>query len=73
MEFGGVAQLIVAVATLVTALGAFVVALRTGAKVEQTHDLVNGHSQQLLAVTRELGHSEGLGAAATARAAETTP
>ena len=71
MSVAEAVQLMVAAATLVTAFAGFLVALRTGAKVEQTHELVNGHSETLLRLSQDKGHSEGLADAAAARALET--
>jgi len=60
MTPGEIASLIVATATLVTAIGGFVVALRTGSKVEATHELVNGHSEALTTLTGKAAYAEGL-------------
>lgn len=60
MTVGEIAQLVVAVATLVTAVGGFVVAIRTGSKVEATHELVNGHSEALNSLTGKAAYAEGL-------------
>lgn len=53
-------QLLVAAATLVSAIAGLVVAVRTGAKVSATHDLVNGQSARLETFTSTAAHSAGV-------------
>lgn len=54
-----VSSLIVATATLLTAIGGLVVAIRTGAKVAATHELVNGQSHALNELTGKAAFAEG--------------
>jgi hypothetical protein len=55
-----VAQVILASATLLSALAGVVVALRTGSKVDATHTLVNGQSGVLNALTGKAAYAEGV-------------
>jgi hypothetical protein len=60
-----IAQIILAAATLVTAIGGAAIAIRTGAKVEATHTLVNGQSGALTALTGKAAYAEGMLAGST--------
>ena len=60
MNAGELAQLLVAAATLVSSLGALVVAIRTGQKASATHELVNGASEEMRVLREERGHAAGL-------------
>jgi len=51
------AELVVALATLVSSLAALVVAIRTGQKASATHELVNGASTRQEARIQALGDS----------------
>lgn len=55
-----VAQLLIAVATLVSALAAWRNAARAAATVESTHALVNGQSEALRQLGASQAHSEGV-------------
>jgi hypothetical protein len=54
------AALVVACATLASALASLVVALRTGKKVSETHNLVNGQAQVVQALAEARGHAAGV-------------
>jgi hypothetical protein len=73
MTAGEIASLCVAAATLVSALAGLVVAVRTGAKVEATHTLVNGQSGALNALTGKAAYAEGVLAGSASQGAENAP
>jgi hypothetical protein len=54
------AQVILAIATLIGSLSALVVAIRTGQKVDTTHALVNGRTSLLLDATAAAARSKGV-------------
>jgi len=54
------ADLLVALATLMSSLAALVVAIRTGQKASATHELVNGASEEMRVLREERGHAAGL-------------
>lgn len=54
------AQILVALATLVSAIAGLVVAIRTGQKVAETHELVNGRTGLLLDATAASARSKGV-------------
>lgn len=59
------AQLLVAAATLVSAIASFVMAWRGQMSSQKTHDLVNGQSEAWRAVREEQGRQIGLVQGAT--------
>lgn len=60
MSAAEAAQLLVAAATLVSSLAGLVIAVRTGSKTSATHDLVNGQSEALRAMSRAEGRATGV-------------
>jgi hypothetical protein len=54
------AQLITAMATLVTAVSALVVGIRNSRKIEEVHKSTNGKMEELLNVTRDAAHAKGM-------------
>ena len=67
------ASILVACATLVSALASLAVALRTGSKVDATHTLVNGQSGALNALTGKAAYAEGVLAGQTVTASVDEP
>jgi hypothetical protein len=55
-----IVQVLIASATLISALASLVVAVRTGQKVGETHDLVNGRTSLLLDATAAAARSKGV-------------
>lgn len=59
-----ITQLILAAATLVSAVGALMIGLRNSVKIEQVHIATNSMKDELVAVTRsdakQIGVAEGL-------------
>lgn len=60
MTPGEVAAIILAAATLISSVAGLIVAVRSAAKAEVTHDLVNGQSAALLALQGKASHAEGV-------------
>lgn len=60
MTGGDIAAILVATATLISALASLVVAVRTGQKVQATHDLVDGQTHALLEMTGRSSRAEGI-------------
>jgi hypothetical protein len=52
--------LVGALAAFVSSLAGLVVAIRTGVKVDSTHDLVNGQAGVMQVLSKQIGHAEGL-------------
>jgi hypothetical protein len=63
-----VAQMVVALATLVSAAAAWRTARSTRTAVRRTHDLVNGQSELLIDMSAERGRAQGLAEGAAAEA-----
>jgi len=60
MTGGEVAQVIIAVATLVTAAGGVIIGIINTRKIRDVHDSTNGKMQELLDVTRTSAEARGL-------------
>ena len=74
MTGGEIAQVIVSVATLVTAIGGVLIGLRNSRKINDVHDLTNGKMDKFLAVTKTSATAEGhLAGVAEERAATNGP
>ncbi len=60
MTGGEVAQIIVALATLVSSIGALLVGWRNSRKIEAVHQATNGITDRLVASTAKASHAEGV-------------
>lgn len=59
MSAEGLASIIVALATFVTALGGVIVSLMNARKISKVHDLTNSKMDKLLVVTAESSEAKG--------------
>ena len=60
MTGADIAQIITSVATLIAAVGAIIIGLRSSKQLDEVHHATNGMKTQLEAVARAEGHAAGI-------------